>query len=367
MWFLAFFPLILSGTLSLSIKEKTLSVSLADIVERINTDESSTWKAGHNFPLDTPLSYFKSLTGVLPFDENIPELREFVQQSDDMLEESFGEDDEDDESEDDYIETMGCKNAKGLPRNFDAREHWPHCPSLKHIIDQSSCGSCWAVSVAGAISDRLCIASNGYFNGLVSSEQINACTPKCWGCRGGWPQLAWRYFGHNGVVTGGDYQSQEGCQPYSLPPCNHHVNGDYVDCSKLNLTTPTCARKCNNPHYEASYDFDLKKGKKAHMVPRCNAMRQIYEHGPIVAIYSVFEDFLQYKSGVYQHNFGEQIGLHAVKVLGWGVENDIPYWLVANSWNNKWGDSGTFKILRGENEADIEMGFNAGYPKFIKL
>lgn len=30
-----------------------------------------------------------------------------------------------------------------LPDNFDAREQWPDCPSIKEIRDQASCGSCW--------------------------------------------------------------------------------------------------------------------------------------------------------------------------------------------------------------------------------
>jgi cathepsin B len=47
---------------------------------------------------------------------------------------------------------------------------------------------------------------------------------------------------------------------------------------------------------------------------------------------------LSYKSGVYQHVSGEELGGHAIKVLGWGVENGTPYWLVANSWNEDWGD-----------------------------
>ena len=28
-----------------------------------------------------------------------------------------------------------------------------------------------------------------------------------------------------GLVTGGLYGSQDGCQPYVLKPCEHHVNG----------------------------------------------------------------------------------------------------------------------------------------------
>lgn len=32
----------------------------------------------------------------------------------------------------------------GLPKEFDAREHWPECASVVgHIYDQGNCGSCW--------------------------------------------------------------------------------------------------------------------------------------------------------------------------------------------------------------------------------
>jgi cathepsin B len=53
----------------------------------------------------------------------------------------------------------------------------------------------------------------------------------------------------------------------------------------------------------------------------------------------------------------------AVKILGWGEENSTPYWLVANSWNEDWGDNGFFKILRGKDECGIEDGIVAGAPK----
>ena len=64
-------------------------------------------------------------------------------------------------------------------------------------------------------------------------------------------------------------------------------------------------------------------------------------------VFIVHSDFLTYKSGVYEHTHGQKIGEHAVKMIGWGVENKIPYWLVANSWNEDWGDKGFFKIRRG--------------------
>jgi hypothetical protein len=30
--------------------------------------------------------------------------------------------------------------------------------------------------------------------------------------------------------------------------------------------------------------------------------------------------------GVYQHVSGAPLGGHAIKILGWGVENGTPYW-----------------------------------------
>ena len=33
--------------------------------------------------------------------------------------------------------------SDGLPKEFDAREKWPQCPSISDIRDQGDCGSCW--------------------------------------------------------------------------------------------------------------------------------------------------------------------------------------------------------------------------------
>lgn len=66
--------------------------------------------------------------------------------------------------------------------------------------------------------------------------------------------------------------------------------------------------------------------------------------------------------GVYHYVTGKLLGGHAVKILGWGVEDGTPYWLIANTWNTHWGDKGFFKILRGTNHCGIESHIIAGLP-----
>ena len=56
------------------------------------------------------------------------------------------------------------------------------------------------------------------------------------------------------------------------------------------------------------------------------------------------------------------LGGHAIKILGFGEEAGTPYWLVANSWNEEWGDGGFFKIRRGQNDCQIENFVLNGGP-----
>jgi len=53
-----------------------------------------------------------------------------------------------------------------------------------------------------------------------------------------------------------------------------------------------------------------------------------------------------YKSGVYDTCPNGRPN-HAVVVVGWGTENNIPYWLIKNSWGTVFGDKGYVKVKRG--------------------
>lgn len=71
----------------------------------------------------------------------------------------------------------------------------------------------------------------------------------------------------------------------------------------------------------------------------------------------LYEDFYNYKSGIYSYTFGKEKGGHAIKIVGYGIEKDTAYWLCANSWGTKFGMEGYFKIKQGESIInDAAMG-----------
>ena len=56
---------------------------------------------------------------------------------------------------------------------------------------------------------------------------------------------------------------------------------------------------------------------------------EIFLNGPVNTGFYVYSDFLEYKSGVYRHTHGRLLGGHAVKIIGWGTEdNGNEFWIV---------------------------------------
>jgi cathepsin B len=314
-----------------------VSATSDEFIGRVNS-KATTWKAGQNFAPDTPPEFFRGLMGVRPDNADfLPEERP---------------------------KTFGLENTI-FPPSFDPRDKWPECPTIRYIPDQGGCGSCWAFGAVTAMSDRLCIHSHGAFKGHVSAENLLSCCYTCGhGCNGGFPGMAWDYWKHKGLVTGGDFGTHDGCQPYDIKPCEHHVEGPRGSCETV-TRTPRCHRECENSRYKVPFNRDKTFGSSSYSVGKSEKeiMHELMVNGPAEAAFTVYEDFLSYKSGVYQHVEGTALGGHAVRILGWGEEQGTPYWLIANSWNYDWGLNGTFKIVRGQNHCGIESEIVAGIPK----
>ena len=247
-----------------------------------------------------------------------------------------------------------------LPDNLDLRKEYPHCDSIKEIFDQSNCGSCWALAATGTITDRLCIQTGGKIQTRISATEIITCCSNCGiECSGGYPSSAFIYWKDFGIPSGGKYGDNITCKPYFLPPINDNIN-------KLDKVQeiPKCEQKCQKG-YNKPIDKDRYFAKEVYYVKgEENIMKEIYENGPVESVFTVYEDFVDYDSGIYQHVTGGFIGAHAVKIIGWGIiDEGIKYWIVANSFGDTWGENGFFRILKGENECGIEDYAVTGMPK----
>lgn len=223
-----------------------------------------------------------------------------------------------------------------LPANFDAREKWPQCETIKQIYDQGSCGSCWAFGVASTASDRTCIHKNIHVH--LSEEDFECMKYDV--CSGGFPEEGFLYWYSEGLVT-------DKCKPYDVNQ----------------LKRNTCEQKCFDENM--CYTEDKHYAETVYRLENdVNCIKsELVEYGPVEAIFVIFEDFLKYGGGIYEHTFGDVIGRHSVRVIGYGVENDKEYWLVANSWGELFGEKGYFKIKMKQEDVEFENYILSGLPK----
>lgn len=261
-----------------------------------------------------------------------------------------------------------------LPDTFDARKKWPKCTSIGEIRDQSFCGTCWAVSAASVLTDRMCITSNGANQTHISASNIAGCTypgqsPMANCQRGGNCANAYKQATLYGVATGGDYKdgskskysAADGCQPYNVPPGQVVEQTCEVNCWN-NAYTKKMAKDdlrfidtyWSNYFPDGTMDADkIKKSVE-------NMKQEIFTNGPITIGIDAWSDFQEWEpsDGPYcTPKNAVPKGGHAMRCIGWDKTKEGKYyWLITNSWGPDSGDHGIYWIEMGKNCVGVESG-----------
>jgi len=207
------------------------------------------------------------------------------------------------------------------------------------------------------MSARICIATKGKIsaNTVLSPQFLISCDRDDQnGCHGGDTLAAYNFMHSHGQDT---------------LNCTKYVSGDSTE-------EGSCPTKCDDGR-----DIDEKQlffGVDHYnlVVPGDNAatvrkmQEDLMKYGPLSVSLVIFQDFLAYfkenPKGIYKKSPvpGRALGGHAVRLVGWGEENGVKFWTIANSWGPTWGDSGYFRMARGEDLASIESRrVSAGVPK----
>jgi C1A family cysteine protease len=208
-------------------------------------------------------------------------------------------------------------------RNAKGNHNW-----TTPVKTQCGCGSCVAFGTLGAMECFLKILRNNHVDNPDFSEaHLFFCNNRQ--CNPGDPRYGWgsssalNYLKSQGVPD-------ENCFVYSCPANNQACN------------------TCSNWQGRATKITNWKS-----ISSKSGMKNWLSSKGPLVACYTVYDDFFSYSSGVYEHVTGDVAGGHCVAVVGF---NDIDQcWICKNSWGAGWGESGYFRIKYGQCGIDNSM------------
>lgn len=134
---------------------------------------------------------------------------------------------------------------------------------------------------------------------------------------------------------------------------------DEIYCSDCGYNT--CVTLENLYRKTPKTEVPYKIGTPYKVTGEENIKKEIYENGPVITTYTLYDSMVYYKSGYVSKARGRKIGTHEAVIYGWDNEG----WLAQSVIGEYWGNNGKFKVSY-DNEIDFgEIAF-AEYGKNIK-
>ena len=222
--------------------------------------------------------------------------------------------------------------------------------SLNQHIPQY-CGSCWAHAALSSLADRIKIQRFGAFPDINLAVQFLLNCGQAGSCYGGSSYQAYKFIHQVGFVPFDTCLPYQACSSDSKEGLCQYGN---FSCSALN----TC-RTCSTFHQNGGSCVAINHFPNATVadygtISGVQQMKaEIYTNGPIACGVNA-NPLLDYTGGVVDLPDASTETDHAISVVGWGVDNKEPYWLIRNSWGEYWGELGFFRLKLGTNQLGIE-------------
>jgi len=231
-------------------------------------------------------------------------------------------------------------DVSDLPKEHDWRNHQGQ-NYVDPVVDQGSCGSCYAVATTSMINSRIRIMTKNRNKMNLDYNQILKCNRYSQGCAGGFPYLVEKYAQDFGLTKSGKCAMSE------------EELKQLGEGSQAAKDQDTVVRVTDFGYVGGYYGGTTTK----------KMMHEIYHNGPVTVGINGGYELMHYESGIFIQtgegeghvkNDFEQVE-HAVVVVGWAYDNGksgAQHWIVKNSMGADWGEKGYFRIrLGGDTDA----------------
>jgi len=229
-------------------------------------------------------------------------------------------------------------DVKKLPENFTWKGH---LASMQDVLDQKSCGSCWAISSSTALRAHAELYQK---DRTFSTQQMVECTPnpnECGGqggCKGATVELAMEYAFRAGLATEEEHPYQG-----SDNICAKHMQtseASFRSIGKESVSLPQVSI-----HNAGGASFGMRGWKKLAENKLTPLLEAVYEKGPVVVSVAATDAWNMYSSGILSACKKGAVNNHAVVLVGYG-KAEHHFWQIQNSWGSNWGEEGFVRLFR---------------------
>ncbi|MDR3549609.1 MAG: C1 family peptidase [Candidatus Pacebacteria bacterium] len=236
----------------------------------------------------------------------------------------------------DYHKANTRSASAVLPSRFDWRETPAGQRCVPKVLNQGTCGSCYAFAAVQVFAARYCQANPSLQAEDCSPQDLLACSRRNAACDGGFLDDAFEYIEEYGIAS-------LSCQPY-VENTTGEVATTKEKCMPLlcNSGDPVRKKFCKQGSGTVVYGTERVK-------------REIVARGPVATDMTAWDDFSYYTGGIYRHTYGKGSGGHAVALFGWGLDSatNVSYWIVMNSWGPEWGENGFIRIDMADTDSNV--------------